>query len=82
MSTFDVTKYYPIIKGMEIKFVALATTDISVEVSIDEDEVQRIQAEAEANGKADYQWDCELTDATGKVVCVTTNRYQLRGHGS
>ncbi|WP_108667342.1 YiiD C-terminal domain-containing protein [Euzebya rosea] len=82
LSTFDAATYYPIVKGMEITFVKLATTDISVEVSISPEEVARITAEADANGKADFEWDCELTDTDGNVVCVTTNRYQLRRHGS
>ena len=42
------------------------------------DEAQRIQKTADEVGKADYDWDCELKDTNGQVVCVTSNRYQLR----
>ena len=38
-------------------------------------------AKAEAEGKADYDWECELKDANGVVVATTTNRYQMRSHG-
>ncbi len=82
LSTFDASTYYPIIKGMDIRFVKPARTDISVEVSISGEEVARIQAEASARGKADYSWTCELTDTTGLVVARATNDYQLRTHGS
>lgn len=82
LSTFDAATYYPIVKGMSIRFLKPATTDISVEVSITSEEVQRIQAEASANGKADYSWECELVDTNGLVVCRSTNDYQLRTHGS
>ncbi|WP_370324650.1 YiiD C-terminal domain-containing protein [Euzebya sp.] len=82
LSTFDASRYYPIVKGMDIRFVKPATTDISVEVRITADEVERIQAAAEAAGKADYSWTCELTDAGGVVVARSTNDYQLRTHGS
>lgn len=78
LTTFDVGSFYPIIKGMEIKFVKPATTDVTVEVKLDLDEAAKIQAAANEAGKADYDWDCEVKDANGQVVCVTSNRYQLR----
>lgn len=78
LTTFDVGSFYPIIKGMEIKFVKPATTDVTVEVKLDLDEAAKIQAAANEAGKADYDWDCEVKDADGQVVCVTSNRYQLR----
>ncbi len=78
LTTFDVGKFYPIIKGMEIKFVKPATTDVTVEVRLDLVEAAKIQEEAHEAGKADYEWDCEVKDANGQVVCVTSNRYQLR----
>ena len=40
------------------------------------------QAEADREGKADYEWDCELRDASGEVVATTHNVYQLRRIGS
>ena len=78
LTTFDAAKFYPIIKGMDIKFVKPAATDITVEVRLDLDEAARIQERANEAGKADYEWECELKDANGRVVCVSTNRYQLR----
>jgi thioesterase domain-containing protein len=78
LTTFDTTKYYPIVKDLQIRFRRPAMTDITVEVRIDDDEVARITAEAEANGKADYAWECELVDATGEVVAISRNTYQMR----
>ncbi len=78
LTTFDAGKFYPIIKGMDIKFVKPATTDITVEVRLDLEDAARIQEKANEAGKADYEWECELKDANGQVVCVSTNRYQLR----
>ena len=78
LTTFDVGKFYPIIKGMEIKFVKPATTDVTVEVRLDLEEAAKIQEKAHEAGKADYEWECEVKDANGQVVCVTSNRYQLR----
>jgi hypothetical protein len=78
LTTFDAGRFYPLIKGMDIKFLKPATTDISVEVRLDPDEADLIQEKANQVGKADYSWECELKDANGQVVCISSNRYQLR----
>jgi thioesterase domain-containing protein len=78
LTTFDASRFYPIIKGMDIKFVRPATTDITVEVRLDPKIASEIQEKASEAGKADYEWDCELRDANGQIVCVSSNRYQLR----
>ena len=82
LTTFDATRFYPIIKGMEIRFTKFAKGDISVEVTLPAADVERIEAECAEHGKADFSWECELPDPEGNVVCVTTNHYQLRAHGS
>ena len=81
MTSFDTSRFYPIVKDMQIRFRRPATTDIEVEVRISEEEVQRVQAEAEANGKCDFAWDTELKDSHGEVVATTRNLYQLRRIG-
>lgn len=82
LATFDASRYYPIVKGMDIRFLRFARTDITVEVAIDADEVTRIQAVADEHGKADFSWTCELLDTDGVVVARSTNDYQLRTHGT
>ncbi len=78
LSTFDASQFYPLIKGMEIKFLKPATSDITVEVRLSPEYAAKTQEEANEAGKADYDWDCELKDANGQVVAVSSNRYQLR----
>lgn len=80
-TSFDVRKFYPIVKDMSIRFRRPAKTDITVEVRISEEEIARIEAETEANGKCDYVWDVELKDASGEVVALAHNVYQLRKIG-
>lgn len=82
MTSFDTRRFYPIVKDMKIRFRRPATTDVTVEVRISDQEVDRIQAEAEANGKCDFEWDTEIKDAHGEVVALTHNVYQLRLIGS
>lgn len=80
LTTFDPKRYYPIVKDLKIRFRRPAMTDITVEVRMTDEEAERVMAEADANGKADYSWECELKDATGEVVAITQNEYQLRAH--
>ena len=78
LSTFDSRKFFPIVRDLQIRFLKPATTDVTVEVRMSEEEAEEIAARAEADGKADYEWQCELEDAKGQVVAVTTNQYQMR----
>jgi acyl-coenzyme A thioesterase PaaI-like protein len=77
-TSFDVTKYYPIVKEMSIRFRRPAATDITLEMTMSEDEVDRIQTEAEVNGKADYVLEGELKDESGEVVALSKGVYQIR----
>lgn len=82
LATFDPARYYPVVKDMRIRFVAPARTDVEVEVSLADGEAARIRTEADERGKADWSWECELTNADRTVVAVTENHYQLRAHGT
>lgn len=82
MTSFDMNRFYPIVRDMSIRFRRPATTDVWVEVKVSDEFVQKVQAEADANGKADYEWECELKDASGTVVAITKNVYQLRKIGT
>ena len=80
-TTFDVSRYYPIVKGVEIQFRRFAATDISVEASMTEEQVAAVAAAADKHGKANYDLELALTDTDGNVVAISTNHYQLRAHG-
>ena len=78
LTTFDVSRYYPVVKEMNIRFRRPAATDITVELSITADRVAAIQNEASENGKADYPLETELKDTDGTVVAIGKGIYQLR----
>jgi thioesterase domain-containing protein len=82
MSSFDASRFYPIVRDMSITYKRPALTDVWVEVRMSEDTVRKIQEEADERGKANYEWECELKDASGTVVAVTRNVYQLRRLGT
>lgn len=81
-TTFDPRRYYPIVKEQTIRFRRPATTDLSVEMTMTEEEAAAIAATADAEGKADYERTVEILDADGTVVAISTNHYQMRTHGS
>jgi acyl-coenzyme A thioesterase PaaI-like protein len=81
ISSFDAAKYYPLVKKLDIEFTAAARSDLRAEASLGEDELRRIEAEAEEKGKADFVLDAVVRDEAGQTVAVTHGLYQLRAHG-
>lgn len=81
LTTFDVTRYYPIVKEMTIKFVRPTKTDATIEITISEEEVKSIQAAVEEHGKAEFVLEGEVKDASGEVVCTSRGIFQLRTIG-
>lgn len=69
---------FPIVKGLNIKFVRPARTDITVEYRMEQADADKILAECLSKGKANYDISLELKDEDGQVVAVTEGFYQLR----
>lgn len=82
LSTFDTSKYFPLVKNVDIAFRAMATTPLRAEASMDDETIARVEAEAAAQGKSDYVLDAVVTDENGTVVATTHGLYQLRAHRS
>ena len=81
LTTFDVERFYPVLKAMNIRFRRPAFTDVTVEVALPVAESERIAAEAEAQGKAEFILKTEVRDADDHVVAETEGIYQLRKTG-
>jgi thioesterase domain-containing protein len=81
LTTFDVSRYVPIVKGMEIKFKKPAFTDVTVTVEMSQEEVDRIHRELEEKGKSDFTLNAEVKDANGTVVAESIGNYQIRDTG-
>ena len=80
LTSFDASKFYPIVKEMNLRFRRPATGDIVVEARLGTEEIERLQGEAQANGKAEYVLELQLTDGSGEVVALSRGIYQLRKH--
>jgi acyl-coenzyme A thioesterase PaaI-like protein len=78
LTTFDVTRFYPLIKEMTIRFRRPAFSDVTCEVVLSADESARIAGEAAAFGKSEFVLAGEVRDAAGAVVAETRGVYQIR----
>lgn len=77
-STFDSSKYFPLVKDLQIAFKRPATTDVRAEASLDDATIEKATADAESTGKAEFVIDAVVTDTNGVVVATTHGIYQLR----
>lgn len=68
----------PLVKRLEIDFTRPAMTAVTARTTLSEEEFSRVQAEATANGKSNYELICEVTDEAGTVVARTHGYYQMR----
>ncbi|MEK1906256.1 MAG: YiiD C-terminal domain-containing protein [Pseudomonas sp.] len=80
LTSFDAQRFYPIIKEMNLRFRRPASSDILVEASLSQEEIERIQDEAQREGKAEYLLELQLCDLSGEVVAESRGLYQLRKH--
>ena len=78
LASFDHTRFYPIVKSINIQFRRPAATDVMVESTLSEAEVDAIQREAEAKGKADWKMALEVRDLAGEVCCLLQGVWQMR----
>lgn len=81
-ATFDTERFFPLVKSSQIRYRRPARGRVSVEVTIRPEEVARLEAEAAEHGKAEWQFDLEITDESGAVVAEMTSQYQMRTHES
>ena len=78
LTSFDASKFYPIVKEMNLRFRRPATGDIRVEASLSEAQIEQLQKQATEHGKAEYVLELQLTDDDGEVVAQSRGLYQLR----
>ncbi|MBW1849589.1 MAG: YiiD C-terminal domain-containing protein, partial [Deltaproteobacteria bacterium] len=68
--SFDINRFFPIVKEISIRFRRPALTDVTLEVSFAKEEADSIQAEAEKNEKADFTLDLEIKDQENEIVSI------------
>jgi thioesterase domain-containing protein len=75
ISAFDMSRFYPIVGDLNIRYLAPAVTSVLVDSRMSEDEIERVGAELEQNGKSKWVLEQELVDEGGVVVATTRATY-------
>lgn len=75
LGAFDVSRFYPIVGEMKIRFARPATTAVMVDARMSDDEIERVAAELDETGRSKWLLDQEIVDASGAVVAATTATY-------
>lgn len=78
LSSFDTSRYFPIVKEMNLKFVKPAKSDVTLEISLAEARIAELQTLAGTHGKAEFVLEGELKDAENNVVALSSGIYQIR----
>jgi len=77
LATYGIEKYIPINKGMSIRYLKPATTDISCELRLDREEGREKLKPVEEKGRGEWVLDMTVTDAHGTIVSTSTCTYYL-----
>ncbi len=74
-ASFDVSRFYPIVGDMSIRFRKPARTAVLVDARMSDEEIDRVTAELEENGKAKYTLEQQVHDEAGVLVATTSAVY-------
>jgi len=77
-ASFDMGRYYPLVKEVQIRFRRPALTDITLEAELSEERVAQIRKDLEEKGKADFTLDLDLIDTQGEAVSLVQGVWQGR----
>lgn len=77
-ATFDLKKYYPILKEVTITFKKPGTTDITCEASMSPAQAEQMKSITDETGKADWVLDLALKDEKGDVCSIVHGIFQMR----
>ena len=81
-STFDTATHYPLVRGVQIEFLAPGRTRLSASAGLAADEVERIRAATLPGAKVPFVLEAEVHGADGTLVARNRGDYQLRPFGS
>jgi acyl-coenzyme A thioesterase PaaI-like protein len=80
-ATFDVSTHYPLVRSLNIDFVAPGKGRLTASASLSAAEVERIKAEATPDAKVPFVLEAEVAGEDGTVVARTRGDYQIRPFG-
>jgi hypothetical protein len=77
LATYGMEKFLPVNKGMSIRFLKPAMTNITCELVMDREKACEKLKPVEEKGKGEWILDMAVTDTHGTVVSTSTCTYYL-----
>lgn len=77
VATYGIEKFIPVNKGMSIKYLKPAFTDLVCDLKISDEEAMAKLKPVEEAGRGDWILDMEVTDSNGVKVSTATCNYFL-----
>jgi acyl-coenzyme A thioesterase PaaI-like protein len=77
LATYGIERFLPINKGMNIRFLKPAFTDILCELRIERDEARKKLKPIEEKGRGEWILDMTVSDTRGVIVSTSTCTYYL-----
>ena len=74
-SAFDMSRYYPVVGTVEIRYAKPAKSSILVDARMTDDEIERVGTEMADTGRSKYLLTHDLIDESGAVVATATGTY-------
>src|SRR4051812_798326 len=81
-ASFDASTHYPVVRGVQIDFLAPGRSRLTATASLSDEEVARIRADAVPGAKVPFVLDAEVVGEDGTVVARPHGDYQLRPFGA
>lgn len=76
-ATYGFDKYAPIVKKAAIRFIKPATTDLTCELKITDEEAMQKIAPIDERGKGDFMMEIPLHDISGETVAIAEINYYI-----
>lgn len=81
-ATFDPATHFPLVRRIEIDFLAPGRSRLVAAATLPADEIDRIRAAASSGAKVDFVLRAEVVGEDGTLVARTRGDYQLRPFGN
>jgi acyl-coenzyme A thioesterase PaaI-like protein len=78
LAVLEPGRYVPIVTDMQVQFVAVARTDVTLTASMAPAHIRALAATADADGSAEFVLELHAEDAGGRTVLTSRASYQLR----
>lgn len=76
--SFDLDGYYPDVKRVEVDLHRTVKGPVRAETTLSDEELERVEAEARATGRAEFALEVQLTDEQQRSVATVSWCYVVR----